>query len=170
MQPKSTLRRIAQKEISLFFSSPIAYLFLAAFAGITLFTFFWGQAFFARNIADVRPLFEWMPVLLIFLASTLTMRMWSDERRNGTLEHVLTQPVPLWHFVLGKFLGCLTLLALALLITLPLPITVAIIGNLDWGPVISGYVATLLLGAAYLSIGLFVSSRSDNQIVSLIFI
>ncbi|WP_331350680.1 Gldg family protein [Cellvibrio sp. UBA7671] len=168
MQPKNTIARIANKEISLFFSSPIAYLFLAAFAGVTLFTFFWGEAFFARNIADVRPLFEWMPLLLIFLASTLTMRMWSEERRSGTLEYVLTQPVPLWHFVLGKFLGCVALLVVALVITLPLPITVAVLGDLDWGPVIAGYLATLLLGAAYLSIGLFVSSRSDNQIVSLI--
>ena len=168
MQPKNTIVRIANKEISLFFSSPIAYLFLGAFVGVTLFTFFWGEAFFARNIADVRPLFEWMPLLLIFLASTLTMRMWSEERRSGTLEYVLTQPVPLWHFVAGKFLGCVALLVVALAITLPLPITVAILGDLDWGPVLAGYLATLLLGAAYLSIGLFVSSRSDNQIVSLI--
>ena len=168
MQPKHTMFRIARKEISLFFSSPVAYLFLAAFSGVTLFTFFWGEAFFVRNIADVRPLFEWMPLLLIFLASTLTMRMWSEERRTGTLEHVLTQPVPLWHFVVGKFLGCVGLFLVALLITLPLPVTVSIIGDLDWGPVIAGYIATLLLGAAYLSIGLFVSSRSDNQIVSLI--
>lgn len=168
MQPKHSISRIARKEIALFFSAPIAYLFLAAFAGITLFTFFWGEAFFARNIADVRPLFEWMPLLLIFLASTLTMRLWSEERRTGTLEHILTQPVPLWHFVVGKFLGCLTLLVIALLMTLPLPITVSILGDLDWGPVWAGYLATLLLGAAYLSIGLFVSSRSDNQIVSLI--
>ncbi|WP_331346458.1 Gldg family protein [Cellvibrio sp. UBA7661] len=168
MQPKQTVLRIANKEISLFFSSPIAYLFLAVFAGVTLFTFFWGEAFFARNIADVRPLFEWMPLLLIFLASTLTMRMWSEERRSGTLEYVLTQPVPLWHFVVGKFLGCVALLVIALVITLPLPITVAIIGDLDWGSVVAGYLATLLLGAAYLSMGLFVSSRSDNQIVSLI--
>ena len=168
MQPKRTIRRIAAKEITLFFSSPVAYLFLAVFAAVTLFIFFWGEAFFSRNIADVRPLFEWMPLLLIFLASTLTMRMWSEERRTGTLEHVLTQPVPLWHFVVGKFIGCLALLAIALLITLPLPITVAIIGDLDWGPVWAGYLATFLLGAAYLSIGLFVSSRSENQIVSLI--
>ena len=168
MQPKHTIRRIAAKEITLFFASPVAYLFLAVFAAVSLFIFFWGEAFFSRNIADVRPLFEWMPLLLIFLASTLTMRMWSEERRTGTLEHVLTQPVPLWHFVLGKFLGCLALLVIALLITLPLPITVAIIGELDWGPVWAGYLATFLLGAAYLSIGLFVSSRSDNQIVSLI--
>ncbi len=162
------ISRIAKKEITLFFASPIAYLFLVAFAGFTLFVFFWGSAFFARNISDVRPLFESMPLLLIFLASALTMRLWSEERRTGTLEYVLTQPVPLWHFVLGKFCGCLALLAIALMVTLPLPISVAILGDLDWGPVIAGYLATFLLGAAYLSIGLFVSSRSQNQIVSLI--
>ena len=172
MQPKPSaitlIRRIAGKEVTLFFASPIAYLFLATFAGVTLFTFFWGEAFFSRNIADVRPLFEWMPLLLIFLASTLTMRLWSEERRSGTLEHVLTQAVPLWYFVVGKFVGCLILLAIALLMTLPLPLTVSLIGDLDWGPVWAGYLATFLLGAAYLSIGLFVSARSDNQIVSLI--
>jgi len=164
----ASIVRIANKEIAIFFASPTAYLFLASFAAVTLFVFFWGEAFFARNIADVRPLFEWMPILLIFLASTLTMRLWSEERRTGTLEFVHAQPVPLWYFVLGKFVACLTLLAVALLITLPLPITVSLIGDLDWGPVWAGYLATLLLGAAYLSIGLFVSARSDNQIVSLI--
>jgi ABC-2 type transport system permease protein len=172
MQPDqktlTLIRRIAAKEITLFFASPIAYLFLATFAAVTLFIFFWGESFFARNIADVRPMFEWMPVLLIFLSSTLTMRLWSEERRTGTLEHILTQPIPLWHFVAGKFAGCLLLLLIALAITLPLPITVALIGDLDWGPVWAGYLATFLLGAAYLSIGLFVSARSDNQIVSLI--
>ncbi len=160
--------RIAQKETTLFFASPVAWLFLGSFAAVTLFAFFWGEAFFARNIADVRPLFEWMPVLLIFLGSALTMRMWSEERRTGTLEHVITQPRPLWQFVLGKFLACMGLLCLALLITMPIPATVATLGDLDWGPVLAGYLATLLLGAAYISIGLFVSSRSDNPIVSLI--
>src|SRR5690606_10620597 len=109
--PLKLIRRIAAKEAGLFFASPVAYLFLAAFAAVTLFIFFWGESFFARNIADVRPMFEWMPLLLVFLASTLTMRLWSEERRTGTLEHVLTQPVPLWQFVLGKFVGCLLLLA-----------------------------------------------------------
>ncbi|MGR9046840.1 MAG: ABC transporter permease, partial [Gammaproteobacteria bacterium] len=168
LQHSALIRRIADKEVTLFFASPIAYLFLASFAAVTLFIFFWGEAFFSRNIADVRPLFEWMPILLIFLASTLTMRLWSEERRTGTLEHVYTQPVPLWHFVIGKFAGCLFLLVIALAMTLPLPLTVSIIGDLDWGPVWAGYLATFLLGAAYLSIGLFVSARSDNQIVSLI--
>jgi ABC-2 type transport system permease protein len=172
MQPRQAalplIRRIAGKELTLFFASPIAWLFLASFAALTLFVFFWGEAFFARNIADVRPMFEWMPLLLIFLCSTLTMRLWSEERRSGTLEHVLTQPVPLWQFVLGKFVGCLALLLVALAVTLPLPLTVAVLGDLDWGPVLAGYIATFLLGAAYLSIGLFVSARADNQIVSLI--
>ena len=172
MQPstieKHVVRRVAVKEITLFFTSPVAYLFLASFAAITLFAFFWGESFFARNIADVRPLFEWMPVLLVFLCATLTMRLWSEERRTGTLEFVLTRAVPLHRFVLGKFLGCLFLLVIALLITLPLPATVAILGELDWGPVLAGYVAALLMGATYLSMGLFVSARSDNQIVSLI--
>lgn len=76
-----------------------------------------------------------MPILLIFLTSALTMRMWSEERRSGTLEHVLTQPLGIWRFVLAKFLACFALLEIALLVTLPLPITVALIGDLDWGPV-----------------------------------
>jgi len=164
----SVVRRVARKEVGLFFASPVAWLFLASFAAATLFTFFWVESFFARNIADVRPLFEWMPILLIFLCAALTMRMWSEERRNGTLEHVLTQPAPLWHFVLGKFRACFTLLLLAILSTLPLPVTVALIANLDPGPVLAGYLAALLLGSAYLAIGLFVSARTDNPIVSLI--
>ena len=161
-------RRIAQKEVRLFFSSPVAWLFLATFAAATGFIFFWVESFFARNIADVRPLFEWMPVVLIFLCASLTMRMWSEERQYGTLEHILTQPAGLWHFVIGKFWACLILLLIALISTLPLPITVALIANLDWGPVLGGYLATILLGATYLAIGLFVSARTDNPIVSLI--
>jgi len=162
------IRRITAKELTLFFASPVAYLFLGTFATVTLFIFFWGEAFFSRNIADVRPLFEWMPILLIFLTSALTMRMWSEERRSGTLEHVITQPIGIASFVIGKFLACLMLLSIALAVTLALPVTVSLLGDLDWGPVFSGYLATLLLGAAYLSAGLFVSARSDNQIVSLI--
>ena len=168
MTTDSIARRVAQKEVRLFFLSPVAWLFLASFATVTLFIFFWVESFFARNIADIRPLFEWMPILLIFLCAALTMRMWSEERRSGTLEHVMTQPVGLWRFVLGKFRACFTLLLLALICTLPLPITVGLIADLDWGPVVAGYVASALLGATYLSAGLFISARTDNPIVSLI--
>src|SRR3546814_1424168 len=103
-----------------------------------LFVFFWVETFFARNIADVRPLFEWMPLLLIFLVSALTMRLWSEERRSGTLEFLLTSPVRPAYLVLGKFLACLGLVAIALALTLPLPLTVAQLGPLDWGPVAGG--------------------------------
>jgi gliding motility-associated transport system permease protein/gliding motility-associatede transport system auxiliary component len=170
MQPSawSHIRRIAGKETTLFFTSPVAYLFLAAFGSVSFFAVFWGEAFFARNLADVRPLFEWMPLLLVFLCSAVTMKLWSEERRTGTLEHVLTTPVPVWQFVLGKFLACLFLLSAALLLTTPFPMTVGLLGDVDWGPVVAGYLAAFLLGASYLAIGLFVSSRTTNQIVSLL--
>ncbi len=159
---------IARKELVGTFASPAAFLFLAAFLGVTLFVFFWVGTFFARDLADVRPLFQWMPVLLIFLVAALTMRAWAEERRSGTLELLLTAPVAPGVQVLGKFLGALALVAIALALTLPLPLTVSLLGPLDWGPVIGGYVASLALAAAYISIGLAVSARTDNQIVSLI--
>ena len=163
-----TVLEVAKKELRLFFASPIGYLFITTYLGVTLFVFFWGEAFFARNIADVRPMFEWIPVLFIFLCSALTMRSWSDERRTGTIEFIVTLPARSSDLVLGKFLGCFVLLLIALALTLPLPISVSVIANLDWGPVLAGYAAATLLGAAYLSIGLFVSARSENQIVALI--
>ncbi|HWG77181.1 MAG TPA: Gldg family protein [Steroidobacteraceae bacterium] len=162
------ITRIAAKELTGFFASPAAVLFLAAFLGVTLFVFFWAAAFFERNLADVRPLFQWMPVLLIFLVATLTMRTWAEERRSGTLELLLTSPTTPTEQVLGKFLGVLVLVLIALALTLPLPISVSFLGPLDWGPVIGGYAAAICLAAAYVSIGLWISSRTDNQIVSLI--
>lgn len=160
--------RIARKEFRGFFASPAAWLFIGAFLAVTLFVVFWVETFFARNIADIRPLFRWMPVLLIFLVAALTMRSWSEERRAGTLESLLTAPVPALDLVLGKFVAALALVALALALTLPLPITVALIGPLDWGPVVGGYAATLFLAAAYVSIGVAMSARTDNPIVALI--
>src|SRR5512141_1687837 len=130
---------ITRKEVKSYFGSPMALIFIGAFLAVTLFVFFWGETFFTRGVADVRPLFQNMPVLLIFLIAALTMRQWSEEQRSGTMEMLLT-----------------------------LPITVSNIGNLDWGPVLGGYLAALLLAAAYAAIGLFVSALTDNQIVALI--
>lgn len=159
---------ITRKELAGYFGTPLAIIFLGVFLAIVLFVFFSVETFFARGIADVRPLFQWMPVLLIFLIAALTMRQWSEEQRSGTLEVLLTLPVRHYQLVAGKFLAVMVLIGLALVLTLPLPITVAVLGNLDWGPVVGGYLASLLLAAAYVAIGLFVSSRTDNQIVSLI--
>ncbi len=159
---------VFRKEFNGFFASPAAWLFLGGFLVTALFVFFWAETFFARNIADLRPLFQWMPVLLIFLSAALTMRSWSEERRAGTLESLLTSPVRPLHLVLGKFLAALALVALALALTLPLAVTVALMGPLDWGPVIGGYLASLFLAAAYIAIGLTMSARTDNPIVALI--
>ncbi|HUY83544.1 MAG TPA: Gldg family protein [Steroidobacteraceae bacterium] len=159
---------IAGRELRGYFSSLAALLFLSAFLAVTLFVFFWVATFFARNIADVRPLFDWMPILLIFLVAALTMRSWAEERRAGTIELLLTTPTGLTEHVLGKFLGIMGLVLIALALTLPLPITVSFMGSLDWGPVIGGYVAAIVLAAAYASIGLWVSARTDNQVVGLI--
>lgn len=159
---------VTRKELASYFSSPVAFIFLGTFLFVSLFIFFWVESFFSRNITDVRPLFEWMPVLLIFLVSSLTMRQWSEERRSGTLEFLLTVPVEIRELVLGKFLACVGLVSVALLLTMFVPISVSIMGNLDWGPVVGAYLAAILVAGAYTAIGLFVSARSESQIVSLI--
>lgn len=164
---KQTLS-ITRKELNSYFSSPMALIFVGVFLALVLFSFFWIDAFFARGIADVRPLFRRLPLLMIFLVAAVTMRQWSEEELSGTLEVLLTLPVRPMQLVLGKFLAVMGLLVFALALTLFLPITVAVLGNLDWGPVIGGYLATVLLAAAYSAIGLFVSSRTNNQIVALI--
>ncbi len=160
--------RITRKEFGSFFSSPIAYIFIGVFLAVNLFVFFWVETFFSSNIAEIRPLFTWMPILLIFLSAAVTMRSWAEERRSGTLELLLTSPISPLALVLGKFFACLSLVVLSLVLTLPIPVTVSFMGPLDWGPVLGGYLATFFLAAAYISIGLYVSVKSDNQIVSLI--
>ena len=160
--------KVFKKEFNSFFASPAAWLFMGTFLLVTLFIFFWAEAFFARNIADLKPLFQWMPILLIFLVGALTMRSWSEERRSGTLESLMTSPVSPLRLVLGKFFASLALVALALVLTLALPVTVTMMGPLDWGPVIGGYLASLFLAAAYIAIGLYMSARTDNPVVALI--
>ena len=159
---------ITKKELRAYFGSPMAAIFIGVFLFAALFTFFWIETFFARNTADIRPLFRWLPILLLFLVSALTMRQWSEEQRMGTLEMLLTLPVSIPRLVIGKFLAVLALVALALALTLGLPVTVSLIGPLDWGPVLGGYLGALLMAAAYVAIGLFISSRTDNQIIALI--
>jgi ABC-2 type transport system permease protein len=158
---------VARKELRALFGSPVALIFLGLFQLITLFTFFSASRFFARNLADVRPLFEWLPLLLVFLTAAVTMRAWAEERKLGTLEVLMTLPVRTLDLVLGKFFAATALVAVALALTLPLPLMVSTLGPLDWGPVLGGYLGALLLGALYASLGLFVSARTDNQVVSL---
>lgn len=159
---------IARREIAAFFASLSSILLLAIFVTVVAFHFFWIESFFARNIADVRPMFDWVALVMILLVASLTMRSWSEERRNGTIELLLTSPVPTHRLVIGKFVAVMGILIVALSLTLPIPVMVAFTGELDPGPVASGYAGLLLLASTFSAIGLFVSSRTDNQIVSLI--
>lgn len=156
----SAVLTVARKELRTYFQSPVALIFLGIFLVGTLAAFFTLSSFFARNLADVRPLFQWLPLLLIFLVSAITMRQWAEERKMGTLEILLTLPLSTRDLVLGKFLAAVVLVGIALLMTTPLPLMVAQLGDLDWGPVIGGYLAALLLGSTYAAIGLCVSSRT----------
>ena len=157
---------LAQKELRGLFQSSIALIFLAVFLCTVLAGFFVSRPSL-RGLADVRPLFELLPILLIFLVSVVTMRAWAEEQRSGTLEVLLTLPIRAHELVLGKFLAGLALIGVALALTLPIPLAVALLGPLDLGPALGGYLGALLLGAAYLSIGLCVSARTSNQVVAL---
>jgi len=162
------MRSLALREFHSFFNSPIAYVFLMAFVGAALFTFFNVNTFFARGQADLRGLFQSIPFLTLLLVPALTMRLWAEEEKQGTIEVLLTLPIKDHELVAGKFLASWVLLAAGLALTLPLPVTVMTLGNLDWGPVIGGYVGALLLGAAYLAVGQFISALTENQILAFI--
>jgi ABC-2 type transport system permease protein len=164
----ANIATIAKKELRGYFGSAVAVIFLATFLAVTLFTVFWVEKFFARGVADLRPMFDWLPLLLILLVGALSMRLWSEEKKAGTLEILMTLPIPRWQLVAGKFVAGMLLIALALALTLGLPLTISRLGDLDHGPVIGGYFAALLLAAAYLAIGMCVSAVTDNQIVALV--
>jgi ABC-2 type transport system permease protein len=159
---------IARREVAGYLDLPIAYVVLPAFlllAGVWFFVF---DSFFAVGQATLRPLFELVPFLFTFFVPAITMRLFAEERRAGTLEVLLTWPVGDWEVVVGKFLGAMALVGAATALTLPYAITVALLGPLDWGPVIGGYVGLLLLGAAYVALGLAASVWTANQIVAFI--
>lgn len=157
---------LAGREIRAYFDLPIAYVVVPGFLLITGGWFFFLNPFFLANQASMRAFFEFSPFLLTLLAPAITMRLFAEERRAGTLELLLTWPVGDGAIVLGKFLGAIALLAIALVFTLACPLTLSRLGAPDLGPVVGGYVGLLLLGGAYLAIGLLVSAWTTSQIVA----
>lgn len=157
---------VARRELRSAFDSPVAYVLLGLVPAVAAAFFFLVGGFFAEGTASLRGFFALMPWLLIFVAPAVTMRLWSEERRSGTEELLLTYPFRVRELVLGKFLAAWTLLALALAATAGVPLTVAWLGDLDWGPVVGGYVGTLLLGAASIAAGLLLSACTRNQVVA----
>ena len=155
---------IAVKEFRSAFASPVAYAYLVVFLAFTNWFFF--RTFFVLGDATLRGFFSLMPWTLVFLLPALTMRMWSEERKFGTLEVLLTWPVREREAVFGKFLGGLGLLAVSLAGTFPAAFTVFTLGNPDRGPVLAGYLGLVFFGAAGLAVGIYASSLTENQIVA----
>lgn len=161
-----TIMSICKKEFKAYFLSPIAYVFITVYLVVTNFLFF--QGFFLINQADMRGYFALLPWIFLFFVPAVTMRIWAEEKKMKTLELLLTWPVRDLDVVIGKFLASFFFLAIAILLSITVPITIAIIGRPDLGPILGGYLGALLMGAAYLAIGLWVSSLTENQIVAFI--
>ncbi len=157
---------IAGRELQTFFDSLMAYIMIVLFLGFSgFFTWIYGADIFFSNQASLQSFFSIAYWTLFFFIPALTMRLLAEERRSGTIELLLTRPVSDWQVVVGKFLSTFILIVIALVLTLPYYITVANIGHVDHGAVLSGYLGLLLMSAMYISIGLFASSISTNQIV-----
>jgi ABC-2 type transport system permease protein len=157
---------IAKKELRTFFDSLIAYIMLVAFLGFSgFFTWLYGADIFFVGQANLQTFFAIAYWTLFFFIPALTMRLIAEERKAGTLEMLLTKPITDWQVILGKFFSTLALVGVALVLTLPYYITVASLGKIDHGAVILGYLGLLLMSAFYISIGLWASSISNNQIV-----
>lgn len=158
---------IARRELGAFFDSLVAYIILIAFLGFSgFFTWLFGTDVFLRKQADLGVFFNWAYWTLFFFIPAITMRMLAEEKKTGTIELLLTKAVSNWQVVLGKFVACLTMVLVALFFTLPYYVTIANIGNIDHGATICGYFGLILMSAAYISIGLFASSITSNQIVA----
>ncbi len=157
---------ILKKEFNGYFISPIAYIVISIFLLITGWFFF--TAFFIYNQADLRNFFVLLPIIFSFVAPAVTMRLFSEELNTGSYEILLTMPVTFRDVVLGKFLAAVAFIVAMLVPTFAYPITTSLLGQLDWGPVIGGYVGAVLLGASFVSVGLLASSLTRNQIISFI--
>lgn len=158
---------IAAKELRTFFDSLTAYILIIVFLGLSgFFTWLFGSDIFLIGQATLQPFFSVAYWTLFFFTPALTMRMIAEENKTGTLELLLTKSVSDWEVIVGKFLACLLLIVIALALTLPYYISVWSMGPVDQGAVWCGYLGLILMSMAYISIGLFASSISNNQIVA----
>ena len=157
---------IFQKEFKSYFNSPIAYIFIITFILFSSWLFF--RTFFLIGQAHLRPLFSIFPWLFLILAPSITMRAWAEEKKMGTIEVLMTLPLKDYEVVVGKFLASFFFMITTVVLTFPLAITVYSLGTPDTGSIIGGYIGAILMGGAYLAIGLFCSSRTNNQIVAFI--
>ena len=164
----SAILNIMRREITAYFATPVAYVFIVIFLVMTgVFTFYLGN-FYERGIADLVPFFRFHPWLFLFLVPAISMRLWAEERKSGTIELLLTLPVTLWQAVIGKFLAAWLFLGLALMMTVPVWITVNYLGEPDNGVILAAYTGSWLMAGGFLAIGSAMSALSRNQVVAFI--
>jgi ABC-2 type transport system permease protein len=162
----SNVLSIYRKELKSYFNSAVAYIVITVFLLIA--GWFFATNFFLIGQATVRTALSIIPLIFIFFVPAITMRTIAEEKKSGTIELLVTMPTRDMEIIVGKFLAGLTLLAIAVAFTLVYVITASLLGNLDGGPTFGAYVGLILLGSAYLSIGIFASSLTENQIVAFI--
>ena len=169
MNSWSNIKTITKRELQAYFSSPIAYVFIVIFLLLCgFFTFFVGGFFERRQAALARPFFDWHPWFYLFLVPAVGMRLWAEERRVGTLELLLTMPITAWQAIVGKFLASWLFLALALVLTFPIVITVNYLGRPDNGVIFAAYIGSWLMAGAYLAVSCITSALTRSQVVSFI--
>ncbi len=159
---------IFRRELAAYFATPLAYVFILIFLALSAWLTFYVGGFFERDQADLEPFFLFHPWLYLLLIPAISMRLWSEERRSGSIELLMTQPITLWQAVLGKFLAAWACAALALLLTFPIWITVNYLGHPDNGAILTGYLGSLLMAGGFLAVGSCMSALTRNAVVAFI--
>ncbi len=159
---------ILQRELASYFATPLAYVFILIFLVLAAALTFYLGNFFERGQADLVPFFNFHPWLYLFLIPAVSMRLWAEERKSGSIELLLTQPVTLWQAVLGKFFAAWIFVAIALALTFPMWITVNFLGSPDNGAIVAAYLGSLLMAGGFLAVGSCMSALTRNQVIAFI--
>ncbi len=157
---------IMRRELASYFATPIAYVVLVIFLLLANLLAFWFGGLYERGQADLAPFFNFLPWLYLFLIPAVSMRLWSEERKNGSIELLLTQPVTLWQAVLGKYLAAWVFVGIALALTFPIWITINYLGNPDNGTILAAYLGSLFVAGGFLAVGSLMSCITKNQLVA----
>jgi len=164
----NNVKAIFKREFAGYFSTPIAYVFIVIFLFLTgAFTFYIG-GFYERNQADLEPFFRFHPWLYLFLIPAIAMRLWSEERKSGTIELIMTLPIPIYQVVVGKFLAAWCFTTVAVILTFPIWITVNYLGSPDNPVILASYIGSLLMAGGFLAIGSCVSALSKSQVIAFV--
>jgi ABC-2 type transport system permease protein len=159
---------VFKRELKSYFESPVAYVFLVVFLLLSGFLTFSVTRFYERQIADLQPFFFWHPWIYLLLVPAATMGLWAEERRSGTIELLLTMPITMTQAILGKFFAAWLFISMAVGLTFPIVITTQYLGDPDMGVIFAGYVGSILLAGAYVSVGMLTSSMTRSQVIGFV--